>query len=132
MSFQQRVLLKRFLSMQKNNVVLICDEITSGWRITNGGSYKISGFKPDIVVYGKGMGGGYAISAIVGKKNIMDFAQNTFISSSMWTERIGFVAAINTIKIFQKKKLWVTINKIGKKIKLNWIKIAKKQYKYKG
>ena len=43
-----------------------------------------------------------------------------------WTERIGFVAAINTIKIFQKKKLWGTINKIGKKIKLNWIKIAKK------
>lgn len=111
---------------KKNNIVLICDEITSGWRITNGGSYKISGIKPDIVVYGKGMGGGYAISAIVGKKNIMDFAQNTFISSSMWTERIGFVAAINTIKIFQKKKLWITINKIGKKIKLNWIKIAKK------
>ena len=54
--------------MQKKQHVLICDEITSGWRITNGGSYKISGIKPDIVVYGKGMGGGYAISAIVGKK----------------------------------------------------------------
>ncbi len=111
---------------KKKKIILICDEITSGWRLANGGSYKITGIKPDIVVYGKGMGGGFAISAVVGKKKIMDFAQNTFISSSMWTERVGFVAGVNSIKIFKKIKLWKTINKIGSKIKINWKKIAKK------
>lgn len=111
---------------RRKKIILICDEITSGWRMANGGSYKVTGIKPDIVVYGKGMGGGFAISAVVGKKKIMDFAQNTFISSSMWTERVGFVAGLNSIKIFKQLKLWKKINKIGFKIKKNWQIIAKK------
>ena len=53
-----------------NNVCLIIDEITSGWRNTVGGVYKKFGFKPDIVIYGKGIGNGYAISCILGKKKI--------------------------------------------------------------
>ena len=52
----------------KEKICLIIDEITTGWRETNGGIYKLIGLKPDIVVYGKSIGNGYAISVIVGKK----------------------------------------------------------------
>ena len=86
---------------KKKNIIIISDEITSGWRVTDGGVYKVNGFKPDIVVYGKGLGGGYAISAVLGRKKIMEVANNTFISSTMFTERIGFVAALKTIEWFR-------------------------------
>ena len=55
------------------------------------------GIKPDIVVYGKSLGNGYAISAIVGKNSYMRFANKTFISSTAWTESIGFNAGIAVI-----------------------------------
>ena len=109
-----------------NNVVIVSDEITSGWRMTDGGVYKINGFRPDIVVYGKALGGGYAISAVVGKQDIMDFAQDTFISSTMWTERIGFAAGIKTIEILKREKAWIHLNRIGALIGEGWFKLANK------
>lgn len=111
---------------KKKNLVLVLDEITSGWRMTDGGVYKLNDLEPDIVVYGKALGGGYAISAVVGKKEVMDVAQETFISSTMMTERIGFVAAIKTIEILSREKSWDYLNLIGDYIGNSWIKIAKK------
>ena len=111
---------------KKNKVCLIIDEITSGWRETIGGVYKSVGFKPDIVVYGKGIGNGYAISAIVGKSKYMSVCEDTFISSTAWTERVGFVAALATINYFKKNKVHKHIKKIGKYLTSNWIKLAQK------
>ena len=81
---------------RKRDIVIVVDEITSGWRMTDGGIYKLNGLNPDIVVYGKAMGGGFAISAVVGRHEVMNEAQNTFISSTFWTERVGFVAALKS------------------------------------
>ncbi len=69
---------KNFLNVimkyaKERKMVIVSDEITSGWRVTDGGVYKVNGFKPDIVVYGKGLGGGYAISAVVGKKKNYEY-----------------------------------------------------------
>ena len=111
---------------KKNNMVIISDEITSGWRLTDGGVYKINGFKPDIVVYAKAMGGGYAISAIVGSEEIMNSAQDTFMSSTMWTERVGFTAALATIEILTREKVWIHLIKIGNQIGDGWLALAKK------
>ena len=109
---------------KKNGIVVISDEITSGWRMTDGGVYKLNGFEPDIVVYAKALGGGYAISAVVGREDIMGFAQETFISSTMWTERLGFVAALKTIEILTANKVWEHLIKIGTKIGNGWKSIA--------
>jgi len=109
---------------KKNGIVVISDEITSGWRMTDGGVYKLNGFEPDIVVYAKALGGGYAISAVVGRKEVMDFAQETFISSTMWTERIGFVAALKTIDILTANKVWEHLIEIGTKIGDGWKRLA--------
>ena len=111
---------------KKKNLIIISDEITSGWRLTDGGIYKINNFKPDIVVYGKAMGGGFAISAIVGKKEIMASAQESFVSSTMWTERVGFVAALKTIEILTRDKSWEHLNDIGSYIGEGWLKIKNK------
>jgi glutamate-1-semialdehyde 2,1-aminomutase len=111
---------------KKNNMIIISDEITSGWRLTDGGVYKINGFKPDIVVYAKAMGGGYAISAVIGTEEVMHSAQDTFMSSTMWTERVGFSAAIATIEILTREKVWMHLIKIGNQIGEGWTELAKK------
>lgn len=81
--------------------ILIIDEITSGFRITNGGAHLEFGLEPDIAIFGKAMGNGYPITAVVGKKEVME--SEAFISSTFWTERIGPVAGIATInKVIDK------------------------------
>ncbi len=110
----------------KKKIVLIFDECTSGFRETYGGLHKKYQVFPDLVIYGKALGNGYAITTVVGKRNVMDYAKNSFISSTFWTERIGPTAAIESLKIMHKIKSWEIITKIGKQIIKNWIELAKK------
>tara|TARA_B110000003_G_scaffold276570_1_gene323986 strand:+ start:2956 stop:4281 length:1326 start_codon:yes stop_codon:yes gene_type:complete len=111
---------------KKHQMVVVSDEITSGWRMIDGGVYKINGFEPDIVVYAKAMGGGFAISAVVGAGDVMHSAQDTFMSSTMWTERVGFVAALKTIEILTREKVWEHLIKIGEQIGDGWLLLAEK------
>ena len=99
----------------KNNIVLIFDECSSGFRDNFGGIYKKYGVNPDIVVYGKAIANGYPLTAILGKNEIMRSAENSFISSTFWTDNLGAVAAIETLKEMKKLKSWLKIRKIGKK-----------------
>tara|TARA_B100000900_G_C20592588_1_gene722152 strand:- start:891 stop:2192 length:1302 start_codon:yes stop_codon:yes gene_type:complete len=110
----------------KNNIVLVFDECTSGFRQTYGGLHKIYGVEPDIAMFGKALGNGYAITAVVGKTVIMDYAQDTFISSTFWTERVGPTAALKTLQIMEKNKTWNIITKIGELIKKRWENLAEK------
>ena len=51
-------------------------------------------------MFGKALGNGYAITAILGNQDVMSAAQSTFISSTFWTERIGPSAALKTSLFF--------------------------------
>tara|TARA_Y100000389_G_scaffold152542_1_gene152584 strand:+ start:11149 stop:13173 length:2025 start_codon:yes stop_codon:yes gene_type:complete len=100
-----------------NKIVLIFDECTSGFRETFGGLHKKFNVDPDIAMFGKALGNGYAITAIVGKKDIMQMAQSSFISSTFWTERIGPNAALKTLEVMDREKTWNKITNIGQKIR---------------
>ena len=89
---------------------MIVDEITSGFRICNSGTYIKYGYKPDIVVYGKALGNGFAISAVVGTRKVMSAGSKSFISSTMWTEKVGFSAAIACLNKMKKTKLHIHLN----------------------
>ena len=71
---------------------------------TNGGLHKKYGVEPDMAMFGKALGSGYAITAIIGREQIMQSAQRTFISSTFWTERIGPTAAIKTLAIMEREQ----------------------------
>ena len=101
----------------KHKFILIFDECTSGFRETYGGIHKKFNIFPDICVYGKALGNGFGITAIVGTKKVMDNAQKTFISSTFWTERVGPTAALKTLEIMEKTKSWETISRKGKNFK---------------
>jgi glutamate-1-semialdehyde 2,1-aminomutase len=113
----------RALATQKN-IVLIFDECTSGFRETFGGIYKKYGVEPDMAMYGKTIGNGYALTAVVGKRSVMEAAQTTFISSTFWTERIGPTAALATLKVMERVKSWETITEMGNKMRKGWQKLA--------
>ena len=70
------------------------------------------------------MGNGYAITAILGTRTVMEEAQKSFISSTFWTERVGATAALKTLEIMERDKTWETITEIGQKIQALWKDIA--------
>ena len=80
--------------MQKNDILLIFDECTSGFRENYGGLHLKYKINPDIAIFGKALGNGYAINAVIGTNKVMKYAEKTFISSTFWTERIGPTAAL--------------------------------------
>jgi glutamate-1-semialdehyde 2,1-aminomutase len=110
----------------KNNIVLIFDECTSGFRETFGGLHKKYNVEPDLAIFGKALGNGYAITACIGRRTVMQAAQKTFISSTFWTERIGPSAALKTLEVMERENSWDTITKTGKEIRNRWKLLAQK------
>jgi len=98
----------------KNKIVLIFDECTSGFRQNYGGLHMKYKVYPDIAMFGKALGNGFAITSVIGRKNIMKKAGNSFISSTFWTERIGFVAGLKTLELMKQKNSWDIIVNNGK------------------
>lgn len=107
-------------------IVLIFDECTSGFRESFGGLHKNYGVEPDMAMFGKALGNGYAITATIGRREIMEAAQGTFISSTFWTERVGPTAALKTLEVMERVKSWETITRTGLDIRAGWQKLADK------
>ncbi len=119
-NFLQKV---RNLATEKG-IVLVFDECTSGFRETFGGIHKKYNVEPDIAMYGKTIGNGYALTAIVGRRSVMEAAQTTFISSTFWTERIGPTAALATLKVMERVKSWEIITNKGNQMQRRWQDLA--------
>ena len=107
-------------------IVLIFDECTSGFRQTFGGLHKMYGVEPDMAMFGKALGNGYAITATIGRREVMEAAQSTFISSTFWTERIGPTAALKTLEVMERTESWDTITQTGLNIRERWQQLADK------
>ena len=87
----------------QRGIILVFDECTTGFRETFGGLHKKYEVEPDLAVFGKALGNGYAVTAVIGKRKVMEVAQKTFISSTFWTERIGSAAALKTLEIMDRE-----------------------------
>ena len=109
---------------KKEKIVLIFDEITAGFRLCPGGSHLSLGVEPDIAVFAKAMTNGYPLSAVIGMAEIMQSAQETFISSTFWTERIALAATIKAINFYREHKVWEVRKSVGNKIRDGWKKIS--------
>jgi glutamate-1-semialdehyde 2,1-aminomutase len=110
----------------ERNIVLIFDECTSGFRQSFGGLHMLYGVEPDMAVFGKALGNGYAITATIGRREVMEAAQGSFISSTFWTERIGPAAALRTLEVMERTKSWEQITRTGHDITAGWRALAAK------
>ena len=107
-----------------NDIILIFDECTSGFRQSFGGLHKIYDVEPDMALFGKTLGNGYAITAVLGKRDIMEAAQTTFLSSTFWSERIGPSAALKTLEVMERVKSWEYLTETGLGIGKRWKALA--------
>ncbi|MEA3352852.1 MAG: aminotransferase class III-fold pyridoxal phosphate-dependent enzyme [Campylobacterota bacterium] len=126
-TYPKKGFLEHIREVTKNkNIVLIFDEISAGFRLCLGGSHLKLGVEPDMALFGKALSNGYPMAAIIGKENVMQAAQETFISSTYWTDKVGLAAALETIKLFQKNKVCKSLTKNGNMIQKGWKKLANK------
>jgi glutamate-1-semialdehyde aminotransferase len=100
--------------------VLIFDEVSSGWRLNAGGAHLVYGVNPDIAVFAKAMSNGYPMAAVIGRGDVMQAAQDSFISSTYWTERVGPVAALATIGKYKKFNVAGHLVETGRRVQKGW------------
>jgi glutamate-1-semialdehyde 2,1-aminomutase len=100
--------------------LLLFDEVSSGLRMNTGGVHLLYKVEPDIAVFSKALGNGYAIAAVIGRGAVMQAAQKSFISSTNWTERIGPVAALATLEKHARVNAGPRLVELGKKVQAGW------------
>jgi len=110
---------------QETGAVLIVDEITMGFRLNEGGAHLQLGLEPDLAVFAKGMSNGFPMAALIGKSSIMQAAQETFMSSTYWTERIGPTAALATIRKIMRDHVPSQLCQTGREIREGWKEAAR-------
>ena len=73
-----------------------------------------------MAMFGKALGNGYAITATIGRRSVMEAAQSTFISSTFWTERIGPSAALKALEVMERERSWEVISSTGSELRRSW------------
>ncbi|WP_397570278.1 aminotransferase class III-fold pyridoxal phosphate-dependent enzyme [Schlesneria sp. T3-172] len=99
---------------------LVFDEISSGWRMHLGGAHLKYGVFPDLAVFAKAIGNGHPMAAIIGRREVMDAAQTSFISSTYWTEGVGPTAALATIKKLRRVDIASHTTRMGGLVRDGW------------
>lgn len=98
----------------KYGALLIFDEVVSGFRYALGGASELYHVKPDMAAFGKGMGNGYPISAVAGKKELLSqIEEGVFVSTTFGGDSIAMAASLATIKILEQPGFYDHIQKIG-------------------
>jgi len=99
----------------KNGAILIFDEVVSGFRYALGGASEMYNVVPDLAAIGKGMGNGLPISAVVGRKEILELIEtkNVFISSTFGGEALSIAGALETISILEQPGVYQEIWRLG-------------------
>ncbi len=110
----------------RTGAVLVFDEISSSFRLNPGGVHLRYGVTPDIAVFAKALGNGYPIAAVIGTRAVMDSAQSTFISSTFWTERVGFAAALAMIAKYRRLEAHERMSAAGLRVQDIWRREADK------
>jgi glutamate-1-semialdehyde 2,1-aminomutase len=109
---------------REQDAVLIADEVSSGFRLRTGGAHTLYGLTPDVAVFAKAIGNGYPMAAVIGTGDVMESAQDSFISSTNWTEGIGPTAALATIAKYERCRVPEHLVRTGTAIQDGWRRAA--------
>ncbi len=110
---------------QENDILLIFDEVVTGFRLAYGGAQEYYGVTPDLAAFGKGLGGGYPIGAIAGRADILDLCgeanlgQDNYVwfASSIGGNPVTATAALATLKELRKPDTYSRFFAIGEKLR---------------
>ena len=110
----------------RSGAVLVFDEITAGWRLALGGAHLRYGVEPDVAVFAKALGNGHPMAAIIGRSRVMEAAQESFISSTYWTEGVGPTAALATIRKMERVDVPSHVAAVGIRLRDGLDEIARR------
>lgn len=107
-----------------NGAVFILDEMITGFRMHNGGAQKLYDITPDLSCFGKALGNGFAVSALVGKRELMDLGglfhekERVFLlSTTHGAETHALAAAIAVMEVYQNEPVVERLCEQGEKLK---------------
>ena len=104
---------------KESGTALILDDVRCGWRIDDYGSHNYFGFTPDMAIYSKALGNGYAISSCVGTDEYRGGACEVFLTGSSWNDSIAMAAALACLRISEKEKVASSVMKKGRNFASN-------------
>jgi len=109
--------------------LLVLDDVRCGGRLHMGGSHRHFGFTPDLAVYSKALGNGYAISACVGKDSLRKASMEVFLTGSCWNDAVSMVAALKSLELSQRENVAEKVLHQGKQLTEGLEKAATKHGK---
>lgn len=102
--------------------LLIFDEVISGFRVALGGMAELTGIIPDLVCYGKIMGGGFPVGCYGGKKEFMNMVAPSgpvYQAGTLSGNPVGMVAGLTTLKKAKRENVWLKLTQSTEKLTQN-------------
>ncbi len=105
-------------------ILLIFDEIVTGFRLAYGGAQEAYGVTPDLCTLGKVIGGGFALAAVAGRADIMDHFDKSKVGAERWLMQLGTlsgtpvaaVAGLKTMEILRRDGSYTTLEANGRRL----------------
>jgi glutamate-1-semialdehyde 2,1-aminomutase len=110
---------------EENGALLIFDEVVTGFRLAMGGAQEYFGVVPDMATFGKAIGNGYPLAAVVGRKEVMQCVSEMFISSSFWSDPISLAAGVAIQKIMRAEPVIEHLWRMGERFRDGMLEVAK-------
>lgn len=101
----------------REGIVLIFDEMITGFRFANGGAQELFGVTPDIATFGKAIANGFPLSAVCGRRDLMKFFEEAFFSFTMGGETVSLAAAHATMSRLKSEPILATMRARGSMLK---------------
>jgi glutamate-1-semialdehyde 2,1-aminomutase len=99
----------------EHGAVLIFDEVVTGFRLALGGAQEYFNVVPDMATYAKTISNGFALGAVVGRREVMECARDLFISSVYWAEATGLAAGLASLRAMREVDASAVVWDIGKR-----------------
>jgi glutamate-1-semialdehyde-2,1-aminomutase len=109
----------------RNGALLIFDEVVTGFRLALGGAQEYYGVTPDLACFGKAMANGYPLSAVVGRREVMELFDEIFFSFTFGGEAVSLAASLATIREMREKDIFGHLWEQGRKLQDGYNVMAK-------
>ena len=110
----------------EHQVLLIFDEVITGFRMAKGGAQEYFGVTPDLATFAKAIANGYPLAAVAGRREIMESQADNFISSTYWSDTVSLAAGLATLNEIKTEPVIETINRTGRTLISGFKQIAEK------
>lgn len=109
---------------RENGSLLIFDEVVTGFRLSLGGAQQLYGVTPDLATYGKTIANGYPLTAITGRREVMEISKDLFISSTFWDDNCSLAAGVATVKKMKRERVSEQVTARGRQYMKEWQRLA--------